>query len=89
MDHCLRQNGSCGGSVSGHIIGLGSYFLDQLRAHVLKRILQLDLLGDGHTVVGDQRSAKGLIQDNVSSLWSKSYSYGICQFINAYFQRCS
>jgi hypothetical protein len=31
-------------------------FLDELGAHVLEGVLELDLLGDGHAVVGDGRA---------------------------------
>ena len=40
----------------------------KLRAHVLKRIVELDLLGDGHAVVGDERRAELLIEHHVAAL---------------------
>ena len=60
--------------------------LHELRAHVLKRILQLDLLGDGHAVVGDQRSAELLVQHDVAALGAKGDLHGIGQRIDADFQ---
>ena len=43
VDHGLGQQGSGGGAVAGHVVGLGGDFLHQLRAHVLKGIGQLHL----------------------------------------------
>ena len=80
--HCLGQNGCGGGTVAGHVIGLGSHFLHQLRAHVLKSVCQLDLLRDGHTVIGDQGSAEGLIEYYISSFRSKCHSHGVAELID-------
>ena len=46
-------------------------------------ILKLDLLCDGNTVVGDQRSAELLVEDNVSALRSESDLNRICELIYA------
>src|SRR5699024_8324288 len=89
MHHCLCQYGSCGSTVSCHVIGLGSNFLDELCAHVLKCIFQLDLFCDGHAVVGDQRRSKRFIQNYVASFGSKCDSYCICQFVYSCFQCAS
>ena len=48
----LGQHGGGGGAVTGVVAGLGSDFLDHLGAHVLELVLELDFLGDGHTVLG-------------------------------------
>ena len=50
----LGQHGGGGGAVTGVVAGLGSDFLDHLRAHVLELVLQLDFLGHGHAVLGDR-----------------------------------
>ena len=55
---------------SFRIVGLGCYFLHQLCAHVLKRVCQLDLLRNGHTIVGNERSTEGFIQNYVSAFRS-------------------
>ena len=49
----LREHGGGGGAVPGDVGGLGGDFADHLCAHVLERVLQLDLLGDGDAVLGD------------------------------------
>ena len=79
----LGQQSRGGGAVTGHIIGLGSDLADELCAHILKGILQLDLLGDGHAIVGDQGSAVLLAQNHIAALRSQSYLNGIGQLVNA------
>ena len=81
MDHRLGQNRRRGSSVSGHVVGLRCHFLYKLCAHILKGILQLDLLRNGNTVVGNQGSAVLLVKHYVSSLGSKGHSYSICQLV--------
>src|SRR5581483_11681775 len=60
-----------GGAVAGDVVGLGGDLLEELRAHVLERVLQLDLLGDGYAIVGNQGSAKLLVEHHVTALRSK------------------
>src|SRR5262249_49341025 len=40
--------------------------VDELGPHVLERIGQVDLLADGDAVLGDGRSAEGLVDDDVA-----------------------
>ena len=86
MHHGLCQDRRGGGAVAGHVVGLGSHFLDQLRAHVLKAVFQLDLLGDGHAVVGDGRAAVGLLKNNVPALRSQGHADDIRKLVNASLQ---
>ena len=51
----LGIDGRGGGAVTGHRAGLGGDLLDHLRAHVFVGIFQLDFLGDGDAVLGDDR----------------------------------
>src|SRR5690606_14535813 len=48
VDDGLGQYGSGGGAVTGFVVGLGGNVLEQLSAHVLELVLQLDFLGDGN-----------------------------------------
>jgi hypothetical protein len=50
------------------VVGLGGDLLGELGADVLEGILELDLLGDGHAVVGDRGGAEPLVQDDVPAL---------------------
>src|SRR5699024_3018725 len=79
VDDGLGQQGGGGGAVAGHVVGLGGDLLHQLGAHVLKGIIQLDLLGDGHAVVGDEGGAELLVQHHVPALGAQSDLYGIGQ----------
>ena len=78
INHCLSQYGCSGGTVACYIVRLGSNFLNQLCAHIFKRIFQFDFLCNGYTVVGDKGCAVGFIKYNVSSFRAKGYSDGIC-----------
>ena len=60
-DHGLGEDCGGGSAVAGDIVGLRGDFLDELRAHIFKGVFQLDLLGNGYTVVGDEGSAVFLI----------------------------
>src|SRR5690606_5989641 len=67
VDDGLGQNGSGGGAVTGFVVGLGRNVLDQLGAHVLETVLQLDFLGDGNAVLGDRGSTEALFQYHVAA----------------------
>src|SRR4028118_1475961 len=47
------------GAVAGAVGGVGGDLLGELRAHVLVRVLELDLTRDGDAVVGDGGAAVG------------------------------
>ena len=83
MDDGLREQGGGGGAVAGDVVRLGGDFADELCAHVLERILELDVLCDRHAVVGDQRSAVLLAEDNVAALRAEGDFHGICKLVNA------
>ena len=67
VDHRLGEHGGGGGAVAGDVVGLGGDFLHQLGAHVLERVVELDLLGDRHAVVGDGRGAELLVEHDVAA----------------------
>src|SRR5690348_13564645 len=64
----LRQHRRGGRAVPGDIGGLGRHFLHHLGAHVLDLVLELDLLSDRHTVLGDGRVPELLVDDDVATL---------------------
>ena len=72
--------------IAGDVVGLDGNLAHQLRAHVLEGILELDFLGDGHAVIGNQRSAELLVQHNVAALRTKGDFDGIRQGVDARFQ---
>jgi hypothetical protein len=54
-------------------LGLCGNFLQELCAHVLQRVLELDLLCDGHAVIGHRRCAEFLVQHDVPALRTKGH----------------
>jgi len=58
-------------------------FLDQLRAHVFIRVVELDFLGDGDAVLGDRRGTEFLFEDDVASRWSKGGLDRAGEFLHA------
>ena len=67
-DDRLGEHRGGRGAVAGDVLGLGGGFLEQLRAHVLERVVELDVAGDGHAVMGDGRRAVLLVQRDVAAL---------------------
>src|SRR6267154_1935411 len=49
-------------AITRDVVGLLRNFLDELGADLLPRVLELDLLGDGDTIVGDGGSAPLLLE---------------------------
>ena len=73
----LGQHGRGGGAVTRDVGGLGGDLLQHLGAHVLVRVLQLDLLGDGDAVLGDRRAAELLVDDDVAALRAQRRLHGL------------
>ena len=48
-------------------------FAHHLRAHVLELVGELDVLGDGHAVLGDARGAEGLLEHDVAALGAEGH----------------
>ena len=82
-DDRLGQNGRGGGAVTGKIVGLAGDFAHHLRAHVLELVGKLDVLGDGHAVLGDARSAEGLLQHDVAALGAEGHLDRVGEDIDA------
>ena len=85
--HAFTDEGLCeqrcgGGTVTGDVVGLGGDFLDELCAHVLEGVLELDFLGDGDTVVGDQRSAVFAVKNDVSALRTERDLDGVGKLVD-------
>ena len=70
--HGPGQHGGRGGAVTGDVVGLLGDLLDQLGADALVGILELDLLGDRHAVVGDGGGAPLLVQHDVAALRARA-----------------
>src|SRR5713101_5223474 len=57
-------------------------FLNQLRADLLPRVLELDLLGDGHAIVGDRGGSPLLLEHHVPALRAEGYLHDVGQLIH-------
>ena len=55
-------------SVAGYVRGLGGDFANHLCAHVLERVAELNLLGDGDAVLGDGGGTELLLNNDVAAL---------------------
>ena len=62
--------------------GAGRDLADELGAHVLEAVGEVDLLGDGDAVLGDARRAVGLGQHDVAALGAERHLHGIGQQID-------
>jgi hypothetical protein len=87
VDHRLRQHGRRRGAVPGDVVRLGRDLLGELSAQVLVRVLQLDLTGDGHAVVGDGGSAPLLVDDYVAALGAQRHLDGVREAVDTALQR--
>ena len=83
----LGQHGGGGGAVAGDVVGLAGGFLDQLGAEVLVGVVQLDVLGDGHAVLGDLRRAPALVEHGVAAAGAERAAHGPGQLAHAGGQR--
>src|SRR4029077_2563624 len=82
-DDGLGDHGGGGGAVADDVVGLDGGFLDQLRAHVLELVLQVDFPRDRNAIVGDDRRAGDLLQDDVAPLGAESRLDGFGQLVDA------
>ena len=64
LDHAVRQHGGGGGAVAGHLAGARGHLAQQLRAHVLEPVFQLDRLGHQHAGIHDLRRAEVALQND-------------------------
>ena len=71
MDHALGQDRRGRRPVAGLLVGLVGDFVDELGAHVLDRVLQLDFPGDGNAVLANRGRAVAFVQGDVASLRPK------------------
>ena len=57
-----------GHTIARNVVGLVRNRAHELRAEVDSAVLELNLLGDGHTILGDARGTVGLVQDHRAAL---------------------
>src|SRR5690606_1085707 len=86
-DHGLGQDRRGGGAVTRDVVGLGRHFLGELGAEVLVALLQLDLAGDGDTVVGDRRGTELLVDDDVAAARAEGHLDGVREGVDTALER--
>src|SRR5690606_1433983 len=82
-DEGLGQHGRGGGAVAGVVGSARGDFLHHLRAHVLELVGELDLLGDGHAVLGDRGRAEALVEHDVAALRAQGRLDGVGEHVDA------
>src|SRR3954469_19467703 len=86
-DERLAEHDRRRGAVAGDVVGLGRDFLEELRAHVLERIVELDVPSDGDAVIGDGRRAELLVEDDVPTLRADRDLDGVGEAVDTALER--
>ena len=79
----LGEHGGGGGAVAGDVAGLRGHLAHHLRAHVLEAVLELDLLGDRHAVLGDGGRAVAPLDDHVAALGAEGDLHRVGEGVDA------
>ncbi len=79
----LSEHGRGRRAVTGDVVGLLGDLLDELRADLLVRVVELDLLGDRDTVVRDRGGAPLLLEHDVATAGAKRHLDGVGQDVQA------
>ncbi len=79
----LREHRGRRRAVAGRVGRLARDLADHLRAHVLERVLEVDLLGHRHAVLGDGGGAELLVDDDVAALGAERDLHRISQGVDA------
>ncbi len=82
----LCQDGRGGGTITSHIICFGRDLFQQLRAHILKWLGQIDITSNGYTIIGNGWCTKLFVKHNIAALWPKCDFDGFCQRVDALFK---
>ena len=83
LEDGLGQHGGGRGAVAGYVGGLGGDFANELRADVFDRVLEVDLFGHRHAVLGDGGRAKLLFNYDVAALGAERRLDGVREDVNA------
>jgi len=83
----LGQHGRGRGAVAGNVAGFARDFANELRAHVLIGVFELDFLGDSDAVLGDGRAAEFLVEDDIASARPERRLDRSCELLDTAEQR--
>ena len=89
LHHRLGEHRRGGRSVTGDVVGLLGDFLHELGADLLGRVLELDLLGDRHTIVGDRRCAPLLLDHDVAALRAQRDLHRVGELVHPRLERAA
>ena len=88
-DHRLAEDDGGRRAVAGDVVRLGRDFLEELGAHVLEGVLELDVAGDRDAVVGDRGRAELLVEDDVAALGAERHPDRVGEAIDAPLERAT
>ena len=74
-------------AVTGDVVGLLGDFLDELGADLLERVFEVDLLGDGDTVVRDRGGAPLLFEDDIAATRAEGDAHCVGELVHARLER--
>ena len=64
-----QRSRKCGGcTVASAVVGPVGHRANKLGAHVVMLVLEFDILGHSHTVLGDLWGSEALLEDGVTAL---------------------
>ena len=86
-DHRPREHRCGRRAVTGDVVGLLGDFLDELGTDLLEGVFEVDLLGDGDTVVGDRGRAPLLLEDDVAALRAEGDAHCVGELVHARLER--
>ena len=69
LNDALCKDRRCCRTVANDIVRLAGGNLDELSAHILKRLDQLDFLGDSYSIAAYLRWAEFLVEDYIATAW--------------------
>ena len=75
----ISEHGCRRGAVASHVGGLGSNFPQELGAHVLIGVLELDLFCYGDAILSDGRGAEFFVNDDIPTPGTECGLHGITQ----------
>ena len=74
-NHRIGKYGCGGSTVTGNVVGLCRYFLEELSSHVLIGILKFNFFRDGNTVFGHGRGTEFFVDEDISALRTQGNLY--------------
>jgi len=84
LEDSSSENGGGGGAVACFIVNFGSDLLDQRSTDVVVAILELDVLGDSHTILCDLRHSKGSVEDDVATAGAEGDLDSVGEHVNTF-----